>query len=186
MRCATPSRCETCVSDRPSRLVEFYSGRGTDFAGRGIDDIWRMSLDELEYNHDYIQWLFPLRKRSGVQPNVPVLDDVTIRAFATGELHARLARSAAVMAAFYGFEIVGEGAAVAVRRSSRFEERRRDWLTRGNHNFLRLTRIMKSLAILGHEDLARAWLRALLSVYDEYADVIGPVTVGYWRDAVDD
>ena len=42
---------------------------------------------------------------------------------------------------------------------------------------------MKSLATLGHADLARAWLRALMSIYDEYATVIGPVTLRYWRDA---
>ena len=165
-----------------ARLVEFYSGRATDFAGRRIDDIWRMSLDELEYNHDYIQWLFPLRERSAIQPDVPVLDDAAISAFKI-ELHDRLAKSARVMAAFYGLEIVHDDAAVVVRCSSAFDERRRNWLTRGNHNFLRLTRIMKSLATLGHADLARAWLRALMSIYDEYATVIGPVTLRYWRDA---
>jgi hypothetical protein len=195
MRSATPSRSETCVSDgvivsaskdldRQSRLVEFYAGRATDFAGRRIDDIWRMSLDDLEYNHDYIQWLFPLRERSGVHPDVPVLDHTTIRAFATPGLQERLARSASVMAEFYGLEIVDDGAHLAMRRSSSFEERRRNWLTRGNHNFLRLTRIMKSLAILGRGDLARAWLGALLSIYDEYGDDIGPTTVAYWRAAV--
>ena len=74
-----PSGADAMTAE--SRLVEFYAGRGTDFAGRRIEDIWRMSLDELEYNHDYIQWLFPLRERSGVQPDVPVLDDATILAF---------------------------------------------------------------------------------------------------------
>lgn len=171
--------------DARPKLVEFYAGQATDFAGRRIDDIWRLSLDELEYNHDYIQWLFPLRERSGVQPDVPVLDDATIHAFDASDLHDRLERSAHVMAGFYGLEIAHEDSGVVVRRSSSFDERRRDWLTRGNHNFLRLTRIMKSLATLGHEDLAGAWLRALLSIYDDYANVIGEVTLGYWRDAVD-
>src|ERR1700760_4890835 len=150
-----------------ARLVEFYAGRATDFAGRRIDDIWRMSLDELEYNHDFIQWLFPLRERSGVQPDVPVLDDATIRAFETPELHERIAKSARVMAEFYGLEITRGSAGPIVRRSTRFDERRRVWLTHGNHNFLRLTRIMKSLTVLGHKDLADAWLRALTSIYDE-------------------
>ena len=165
-------------------LVDFYSGRGTDFAGRRIDDVWAMSLEELEYNHDFIQWLFPLRDRSGVQPDVPVLDDATISVFEdSADLRWRLATSARVMARFYGLEIVDD---MEVRRAASFDERRRVWLTRGNHNFLRLTRLMKSLATLGHADLARAWLRALTSIYGEYADVIGPVTIRYWRDAVPD
>ena len=164
------------------RLVDFYSGRGTDFAGRSLDDVWAMSLDELEYNHDFIQWLFPLRERSGVQPDVPVLDEATIRTFEnSADLRWRLATSARVMARFYGLEIVDD---TDVRRAASFDERRRVWLSRGNHNFLRLTRIMKSLAMLGHADLARGWLRALTSIYDEYGDVIGPVTMRYWREAL--
>src|SRR3954466_12059520 len=103
-----------------SRLIEFYAGRGTDFGGRKIDDVWRMSLDELEYNHDYIQWLFPLRERSGVQPDVPVLEEATIRAFDSAELHDRLTTSARVMARFYGFEIAEETTGVVVRRSPSF------------------------------------------------------------------
>jgi hypothetical protein len=166
-----------------SELVEFYAGRRPDFAGRRIDDIWRMSFDELEYNHDYIQWLFPLRERSSVQPDVPVLDDAAIRAFSAPDLRDRVRKSAHVMAAFYGLEITDERGSLAVRRSARFDERRRNWLTRGNHNFLRLTRILKSLTILGHEELSRAWLRALTSIYEEHAGIIGPVTIAYWRDA---
>src|ERR1043165_3546689 len=64
-----------------AKLIDFYFGNGTDFAGRRIEDVWAMSFEELEYNHDFIQWLFPLRERSGVQPDVPVLDDATIHAF---------------------------------------------------------------------------------------------------------
>jgi hypothetical protein len=164
-----------------ARLVDFYAGRATDFAGRRIEDVWGMSLDELEYNHDYVQWLFPLRERSGVQPDVPTLDDAAIRAFAAPDLRWRLATSALVMAAFYGLEVVADG---EVRRAASFDDRRRVWLTRGNHNFLRQTRIMKSLATLGHDDLSLAWLRALTSIYDDFGSIIGPVTLRYWREAV--
>lgn len=167
-----------------SSLVDFYSGTGRDFAGRSIDDIWRMSLDELEYTHDYIQWLFPLRERSGVQPDAPVLDDAIIAAFAAANLHERIERSARVMARFYGFEISEDVGAFTLRWSGDFDERRRTWLTRGNHNFLRLTRIMKSLATLGHGALAVAWLAALESIFTENSDVIGRTTLDYWRGAV--
>lgn len=166
------------------RLIDFYSGSGTDFAGRRIDDVWRMSLDELEYNHDYIQWLFPLRERSGVQPDVPVLDDAVVAAFAAPDLHARLARSADVMARFYGLEILEQDGGAIVRRSHTFGDRSRRWLTRGNHNFLRLTRIVKSLATLGHAALAAAWLEALESIYAEHPGVIGPTTLRYWQSAI--
>lgn len=163
-----------------SKLIDFYFGNGTDFAGRRIEDIWAMSFEELEYNHDFIQWLFPLRERSGAQPDAPVLDDATIHAFQARDLRERLVTSAEVMARFYGLEIVDGD----VRRSPTFDERRTHWMTRGNHNFLRLTRIMTSLATLGHDDLARSWQQALIAIYDQHSSVIGPTTLGYWRDAV--
>src|SRR5689334_7706583 len=121
-------------------LVDFYAGRGKDFRGRTIEDVWRMSLDELEYTHDYVQWLFPLRERSAVQPAVPVLDDAAIAAFALPEMRARLIRSADIMAEFYGFLMADGRLGLAPNAA----ERQAVWLTRGNHNFLRLTRIVRS------------------------------------------
>lgn len=168
-----------------SALVAFHAGRGSDFAGRHIDDVWRMSHDELEYVHDYIQWLFPLRQRSSVQPHVPVVDDAVVEAFRVPELQQRFLESARLMASFYGLEIVERDGRFEVRRAPDFDERRRVWLTRGNHNFLRLTRIMKSLTLLGRPALARAWLEALESIYEEYGSSIGPDTLRYWRAAVE-
>jgi hypothetical protein len=161
-------------------LVDFYAGRGTDFRGRTIEDVWRMSLDELEYTHDYIQWLFPLRERSAVQPNVPVLDDSAIAAFADPDMRGRLTRSAEVMARFYGFVMVDSRLELATNAA----DRQAVWLTRGNHNFLRLTRIMKSLCALGLPDLAQKWLDALRGVYEKNPDVIGPETWRYWTTAL--
>lgn len=105
----------------PNALVEFYTGRAPDFRGRMIDDVWRMSLDELD------------GARAGIGPN-------------------------------------------AVQRQA-------VWLTRGNHNFLRLTRIMKSLATLSLPDLAAGWLEALRGIYSANPNVIGADTWRYWQAA---
>jgi hypothetical protein len=144
-----------------------------------IDDIWRMSLEGLEYTHDYIQWLFPLRERSAVQPDVPVLDDAAIAGFASADMRDRLKRSTDVMAAFYGFVIDG----AELRFASNAADRQSVWLTHGNHNFLRLTRIMKSLATLGLPDLATGWLAILSHVYATNQNLIGARTWLYWQSA---
>jgi hypothetical protein len=164
---------------RSNALIDFYSGRSPDFRGRMIDDIWAMSFDDLEYTHDFIQWLFPLRERSAVQPNVPVLDDATIAEFDSAEMRDRLRRSAEVMAAFYGFVIDG----TRVDLAPNAVERQANWLTRGNHNFLRLTRIMKSLATLALPDLAAGWLDILSRVYADNQRIIGADTWRYWQSA---
>src|SRR5687767_14960180 len=66
---------------RGDAIVEFYSG-GRDSAGRTLDEILAWDDDRLEAIHDYIQWLFPTRQPSGVNPFAPLVTDATVRAFA--------------------------------------------------------------------------------------------------------
>jgi Opioid growth factor receptor (OGFr) conserved region len=144
-----------------------------------------MSFDELEDVHDYIQWLFPLRERSAFQPQVPVLDEQTITGFQSPGLRSRLITSARIMAGFYGFEVIERDGGYEVRRTPQFPDRSQNWLTSGNHNFLRLTRIIKSLATLGLPGLAAAWLEALKTIYAERSNIIGSDTLAFWGAAVD-
>ena len=45
-------------------ILNFLKNIETDFNGRFIEDIWNYSSNEIEYNHDFIQLLFPLDKPS--------------------------------------------------------------------------------------------------------------------------
>lgn len=147
------------------QLLQFYAGTGTDNRGRTIEDIWRFTPEELEDVHDYIQWLFPLTAPSAFNPDAPLLDDETIARFrADPVLRERVARSLDVMLAFY--------------RGSR------EWLTPHNHNFLRLTRILTSLTLLGLERRARELFVYLEELHREHPNVIGATTLSYWRHAV--
>ena len=148
------------------RIVAFYSG-GTDDRGRTIEDIWSWSDDQLEAVHDYIQWVFPTIRRSGVNPSAPVITGDTIRAFETRpELGNRLRRSFDRMLAFYGMTrraTADPNEAIAID-DARFAERSRTWLSPGNHNHLRLTRIMESLATLGLRPDAKGLQRCLVDL----------------------
>src|SRR5215831_12128024 len=85
-------------------LVKFYLGKEPDHKRRWIDQIWEWDHDQLEQTHDYIQWLFPLKEKSGFNPTAPALTDEVILAFKSrDELKNRLLRSLDVMLAFYGF-----------------------------------------------------------------------------------
>lgn len=118
----------------------------------------------LEYTHDFIQWLFPLRERSGANPSAPLLDDATVAAFHTRpELRVALRRSYERMLAFYK---AGHG-----------------WLTPGNHNHLRLTRMLISLRTLGLEDEARALYRYVTGLAAQRGGVTRD-TLRYWHDAM--
>ena len=163
------------------KLLQFYSGEATDDRGRGIADVWCFSHAELEGVHDFIQWLFPLAERSAFNPNAPLLDDETIQRFREDELlRKNVERSLSVMLDFYGLAIVGN----RVVRAKTFAERARTWLTPGNHNFLRLTRILKSLSVLDHETRAKELLECLEEIQRENSSIIGKATLGYWRNAI--
>jgi hypothetical protein len=65
-------------------IFAFYQGR-PDSSGRTLEDIWLWDYQKLEYTHDYIQWLFPLKEKSRFNRNAPILNDEVIQAFRTDE-----------------------------------------------------------------------------------------------------
>ncbi len=169
-----------------SALVAFYRGDGRDHRGRLLSHILGFGFDELEFHHDYIQWLFPLPEPSGANADAPLLSKEDIAAFESDEsLRKALLKSFYLMLQFYGL-VVWEGRPeIKVTRGARFDERRDVWLTGGNHNFLRISRMLRSLTLLGLGRHATAFLKSLEGIYREDARIIGDTTMGYWRRAVE-
>ena len=162
------------------KLIAFYLGKGADDRGRRIDEIWKFSHEELERVHDYIQWLFPLAERSAFNPGAPLLDDETIARFREDEvLRGNLEQSLRVMLDFYGLAIAGH----EILRVPTFGARSRVWLTPHNHNFLRLTRILKSLSLLGLGQRATQLLTCLEEIAELRPGIISEETLRYWRTA---
>ena len=150
-----------------SPLIAFYSGAAPDHRGRFLRDIQQWSDERLEAVHDYIQWLFPLPEPSPVNPLAPLLDRPAIEAFhAQPELRRSLGVSLARMLRFYGLEL-DSGPPPAVTRAENFAERARNWLWPGNHNHLRITRILKCVRLSGLESEARAFFECLTGIYEE-------------------
>ena len=162
-------------------VVDFYLGKKTDTSGRTLAKILAWNYYELETTHDYIQWLFPLPEPSQYNQLAPLLDAEQIARFLTdAELRRQLMVSFDMMLGFYGFERNG----MSIVRSNLWEERSRNWLRFGNHNHLRLTRILKSLSILGLKDYALALYDALNAVFAENSSLISRTTMGYWERAL--
>lgn len=170
-----------------NKLVSFYAGISPDDRGRFLKEIQDWSDDKLERTHDYIQWLFPLAERSGFNPRAPVLDENTIHEFdSRPELRANLRTSFIRMLGFYGFDIVDGPLRVIPSKS--FRERAKNWLTRSNHNHLRITRILKSMTTLGLKEESFAFFQCLAALYrlrpDEREPQISEDTFLYWQSAV--
>ena len=169
-------------------IVSFYSSKSPDDRGRYLKDIQQWPDHRLESVHDFIQWLFPLREASGVNPGAPVLDPATIAEFRSNpDLQENLRRSWLRMLKFYGFE-ASSSPNWTVRPAANFGERSRNWLTPYNHNHLRITRIIKCLRALGLEAEAQSFFDALSVLYHspQFAGTISDVTFEYWQAALND
>ena len=165
------------------RIVSFFS-EGPDDNGRTLAEIFAWGDDRLEAVHDYIQWVFPTRQPSGVNPFAPLVTDATVAAFERdATLRARLRQALDRMLAFYGLAWSGNRIAID---EPRFPVRSRVWLRPGNHNHLRLTRMLDSLATLGLVAEARALQRCLLEdiCTGPGASAVSPRTADFWRRAV--
>jgi len=165
-------------------LVSFYLGESTDDRGRYIAEIHSWNDESLELTHDYIQWLFPLKARSAWNRTAPILDAAEIDGFRSDpRLRARLIASFRLMLRFYGLECDDGAESVYIRPAGNYSERKRNWLAPGNHNYLRITRILTSLRILGLEQYSKSFMVFLDGVYNEEGDRIGKVSYGYWKSA---
>jgi len=131
------------------QIVGFYSGTEPDHRGRYVHEIQAWPDDQLETIHDYIQWLFPLPERSGFNVAAPVLTRESIQEFRTQpDLQQHLRGSFLRMMTFYGLE-THFGRQIAITRAPNFATKATGWLSPGNHNHLRIRRILRCLTVLG-------------------------------------
>jgi hypothetical protein len=169
------------------RIIAFYSG-DTDDQGRTLEEILGWSDHFLEVTHDYIQWMFPTPVRSGVNPSAPLVTTDTAAAFAARpELRAGLNRALDRMLVFYGLRrnVDAQGRLRIEIDPARLPDRAPDWLRPHNHNHLRLTRIMQSLAALGLATDAKALQRCLVADVCEGPGTgkVTPETRDFWLSA---
>jgi hypothetical protein len=167
-----------------SAIIDFYNGDAPDDRGRFLTEIQSWPDDRLESVHNYIQWLFPLPEPSPVNPSTPLLDSAAIREFTQRpELRERMRGSFLRMLQFYGLEW-HEG---AVTRGASYDERSRNWLWPGNHNHLRITRILRCLRLAGLAAEASAFFACLRAIYDEERvkprPAISAETFRFWTSA---
>ena len=173
-------------------IVRFYDPniQAKDRRGRTRSSILAWSDDELEYHHDYIQLLFPLPEGSPFNPSAPVIDEATFNAFRSRlELQTQLRASLQRMLHFYGFQFASETASggeyqtLRVLNGPNYPEASRNWVRRFNHNHLRITRILRSLRVLGLETEAWEFFRALKRVYE--GGKIGQKSMMFWSRAIE-
>lgn len=149
-------------------LVHFFQRpQQPNTQGFSLQDYLTWSALTLENRHDYIQWVFPLFEPSACNPYAPVLSRQTqeqllaLSHFQT--LHRRCAEHQIQFWQLYAPTIPA-------------------WWDSRNHNCLRVTRALRSLRILGNEELAIQTYHQLLTLAQQWP--LQPRTLEFWYDAV--
>ncbi len=101
-------------------------------------------------------------------------------------LQKNLLQSLDVMLKFYGLQgNTNNDGLYVVTKAEDYAIRKPKWINLGNHNYLRITRILKCLMILGSSSYAQAFYQCLKQVYDEESQLIGNKTFQFWTRAID-
>ena len=148
------------------KLLLFLQGIGPDSEGRSHADVLKLSDDELERVHNYIQWLFPLREWSDAVPGSPFLPDDEI------------------VETMKNDEAVQENIVNALVRMERFYQDNDHWLRQNDHNHLRITRILKSVALLNSKENARDFYDFIM-LRVEMAKPVTDESMRYWEESIE-
>ena len=78
-----------------------------------------------------------------------------------------------MMLEYYGFKFTTNKTAIV--KANDFESRS-GWIYPSNHNYLRISRIIKCLMLLDFQDEAQMFFSVLKGMYKTHAKYIGPIT----------
>lgn len=172
-------------------LIRFFDPAiaSPDARNRSLATILSWPDSRLESSHDYIQTVFPLPEESMFSFAPIVTPEIRSAFLAQPELRASLRRALERMLKFYGLEVsdeaeTGKETTCIITRGANFKTASRNWVTRFDHNHLRLTRILRSLRVLGLGDEAAA-LHGFLSMDEEVIGAVSPRSQMYWRRAAE-
>lgn len=167
------------MSHHSTPLIAFYRGEATDHQGRYIDAIWALSHFWLEHTHDYIQWLFPIPEASRFNGFAPRLTDIEREAFQDDSaLREQQRVSLDVMLSFLG--LTRDGLIITAQPNLNIREH--IWLKASGHNHLRISRMIRSLALCHQCDLALALQEAMVRIGTEQG-IVSVASIQYWIEA---
>ena len=147
-----------------TEIVGFLEGKTPDHRGRILAMLLQQTDHQAETTHDYIQWLFPLDEPSRSVNGAPVLTELDMDEIRGSSLaQANLARSARW---FLGFL-----------------ERNNHWITKYNHNHLRITRVIKSLRLLASDEAADEFRDKVLALAGDNLNLVDQKARGFWANS---
>jgi hypothetical protein len=147
--------------------------------GYCLSDYWSFDDDRFDRNHDFIQWMFPLKEASQFNTNAPLLTDRDIE-----EFHKTPAMTSAMRVSFLRFlrSLGLRGSGETVVKAKNFDDYRPRCWGQFNHNWRRITRALSSMRLLGLRREAEAFFLCLTSLKDE--GLVTPDTYKFWEISI--
>lgn len=171
--------------------LKFYRNeiKSKPFPGTKFKDMmrWKGDYHKLEYEHQYIQWLFPLPEGKGLNYSAqPLQEHEAIAIQSDSQIRLNVLRAYTMMLDFYGMELVSSDTG-EVKRSKNYIERF-EHLNRSMHNYRRITRIIKSLGCLGFGHLQAPWVRFIIkeALVEKTLPRLNGRSMYHWIDAIAD
>ncbi len=143
----------------------FLICKETDFLGRNLQDIWKLSDKEIEQTHDFVQVVFPTNKPSMAVSHGFYLDSETLieQIKNNPEAKKNIIKSAKWFLSFL--------------------ERNTYWNQKYNHNQLRITRVIESLRLLVSSEEAEKFYRSVLELIED-DNKVNFDTLLFWKNAL--
>jgi hypothetical protein len=147
-----------------SAYPQFLAGFCNDGHGRRCSEL--ITRDDMIIEHDCtaLQWLFPTHERSPIEPDAWTLDIGDIY-YIQRDARAKIAHAA------------------AVARMKLFYEERDWWLTVGDHNHKRITRIIMNISLVSGIKEARKFHWDITMRNAQAGSPVNPTTIEFWRKA---
>ena len=141
----------------------FLLGKETDFKGRMIDEIWDFTDIQIEGNHDFIQILFPLNKKS------------------QSSFHGYYLETDELVQILKNDNLIRQNIIKSSEWFLSFLKRHDYWKSGYNHNQLRITRIIECLRLIVDDKSANEFYESIINICD--SKKINQKTLFYWKNA---
>ncbi len=144
----------------------FLTNIEPDYKNRFLNDIWNFTDEDIEHTHDFIQLLFPLNEQS------------------ESVFHGYYLNTKSSIINIKSNDLAKSNIVTSSSWFLSFLERNTHWRRRHDHNYLRITRIIKSLRLLVSDEEANKFYESFIELIDEsLRSKINLTTLSYWENA---
>jgi hypothetical protein len=164
------------------KIIQFYKNEISNEEGYYFDQVMKFNKTELERFHCFIQYLFPLLEPSEKVRTAPIITQEEIDIFKSDHLiRTKLKKAFFKMLDFYRLSYCKNGKSIEIKK----EVELLWWVKPYDHNLLRMTRMLKSMKLLGYFDYSLSLFEVLKEYKNHHNEFIKKSYL-FWENAINE